>query len=213
MHMNKVIMFLISCDLILSAGWGFIAPIFAIYLANQIEGGDIAVAGFASGIYWISKSIVQPFIARYLDRNHGEIDDFYFLVAGLFVTALIPLGYLFATLPWHLYILECLHGIAMAAVIPTWAGIFTRHIDKHQEAFEWSVDSTALGFGAGSAGIVGGMLAETFGFQVVFILVSMFSMVSVLVLFPVRPLIMPKVKSMRRPPMKKPPFSEEQGSF
>ena len=171
------------------------------------------MAGFAIGLYWIVKSIVQPFLAWYLDGNHGEIDDFYFLVAGLFVSGLVPLGYLFINLPWHLYVLESIHAIAMACVIPTWAGIFTRHIDKGKEAFEWSIESTALGFGAGVAGILGGVLAEAFGFPMVFILVSAFTMLAVMILFPVRPLIMPKGRKLVRPAMRKPPFSEEKGAF
>ncbi len=201
---NKVVRFLIASDLALSAGWGFIAPIFAIYLTRQIEGGNASIAGFAAGIFWITKSLIQPFIARYLDRNHGEIDDFYFLVSGLFVAGLVPLGYFFIILPWQLYLLELVHAIAMACVVPTWAGIFTRHIDKGHEAFDWSVESTALGFGAGFAGALGGVIAESLGFQFVFILVSAFTMLSVLILFPIRPLIIPKGHRLVRPENKKP---------
>ena len=211
--LNKVVRFLISSDLALSTGWGFIAPIFAIYITGQIIGGDAKVVGFAAGLYWITKSIVQPFIARYLDKNHGEIDDFYFLIGGSFVAALVPLAYLFITLPWQLYIVESIHALAMACAVPTWAGIFTRHIDKGQEAFEWSVESTALGFGAGIAGALGGILVATVGFQFAFILVSAFSMLSVIILIPIRPLIIPKGHRLIRPELKKPPFSEEKGSF
>lgn len=210
---NKVIRFLITSDLTLSAGWGFLAPIFAIFILDNIEGGDATVAGFAVGLYWIVKSIVQPFIARHLDRNHGEIDDFYYLVAGLFVAGLVPLGYLFIQFPWQLYALEFIHALAMACVVPTWAGIFTRHIDKGEEAFEWSIESTAIGFGAGIAGMFGGVLAKMFGFEVVFVLVSIFTMLAVMILFPVRPLIIPKGKMLIRPEMKKPPFSHEKGAF
>lgn len=212
-QVNKVVRYLISCDVALATGWGFISPIFAIYLTDQIEGGDAAVAGLATGLYWIVKSIVQPFIAKHLDKNHGEIDDFYYLVGGLFVAGFIPLGYLFISLPIQLYALEMIHAVAMACVIPTWAGIFTRHIDKNQEAFDWSLDSTMLGFGAGVAGILGGVIAQFMGFQFVFLLVSMFTMLSVLVLFPIRPLIMPKLRAPVRPEIRKPPFSEESGSF
>ena len=201
---NKVVRFLIASDVALSTGWGFIAPIFAIYLTEgQIVGGNIAIAGSAAGLYWITKSLVQPFIARRLDKGRGELDDFNFLVGGLFVTGLVPLAYLFISLPWHLYIVEMIHAIAMACVVPTWAGIFTRHIDKNHEAFDWSVESTMIGFGAGIAGFLGGVLAEAFGFQFVFILVSAFTMFSVVALFPARPFIMPRVGRQVRPELKK----------
>ena len=204
---------MITSDLALSTGWGFLAPIFAIFIVEQIPGGNATVAGIAVGLYWLTKSVVQPFIARHLDRNHGEIDDFYYLVGGLFVAGLVPLGYLFVTLPWQLYLFEFIHAIAMACVVPTWAGIFTRHIDKGEEAFEWSIESTTIGFGAGIAGILGGVLAEAFGFRIVFILVSIFTLLAVLILFPVRPLIIPKGKVLIRPEMKKPPFSHDKGAF
>jgi len=210
---NKVVQVLVASDVALSAGWGFIAPIFAIFVAGQIEGANASVAGIAAGLYWIAKSVVQPFIANALDKKRGEIDDFYLLVAGLFVTGLVPLGYLFITTTWQLYGLELVHALAMACVVPTWAGIFTRHIDKDHEAFDWSVESTMLGFGAGVGGILGGILANTVGFQFVFILVSAFTMLSVVILFPVRPIIAPRVGKVARPEFKKPPFSHEKGTF
>src|SRR3989344_8698635 len=122
---NKVVKFLIASDVALSTGWGFIAPIFAIFVTEQID-GSIAVVGIATGMYWVVKSVVQPFLAKYLDGNHGEIDDFFFLVGGLFVSGLIPLGYLFINTAWQLYAVGFIHAIAMACVIPTWGAVFTR---------------------------------------------------------------------------------------
>lgn len=93
------------------------------------------MVGFVATVYWIVKSLVQPTIAKYLDREHGEKDDFIFLIAGMYVANLVPLGYIFSTQPWHIYTLEFIRGLAMACVVPTWSAIFTRHIDKGREAF------------------------------------------------------------------------------
>ena len=78
--LNKVIKVLIASDFLLQSGWGLIGPIFAIFLTKQIAGGSLEMVGFIAATYWLTKSIVQPFIASYLDKNHGEIDDFRFLV-------------------------------------------------------------------------------------------------------------------------------------
>lgn len=197
--LNRVIRFLILSDFVLTSGWGLIGPIFAVFVTQQISSGDVRVVGFAVSLYWISKSIVQPFIARYLDQNHGEVDDFYFLAGGLFVASLVPLGYLFIKTSIHLYMLSFVHALAMACVVPTWAGIFTRHIDREREAFEWSIESTSIGFAAGISGALGGILASTFGFQIIFVFVSAFTMLSVVLLFPIRPHIIPKGKITARP--------------
>jgi predicted MFS family arabinose efflux permease len=45
------------------------------------------------------------------------------------------------------------------------------------------VRSTSLGLGVGVAGATGGILVSLFGFEILFILVGVFSMLSVLLLF------------------------------
>jgi len=173
---NKVIQILISSDILLQSGWGLIGPIFAIFLTRQIQGGNLRMVGFVAATYWITKSVVQPFIAHRLDKNHGERDDILFLIVGMYAANLIPLGYVFSSQPWHIFTLEFIRGLAMACVIPTWAGIFTRHIDKGREAFSWSLESTGLGFAAGIAGAFGGILASLISFKLVFVLVSIFGL-------------------------------------
>jgi len=178
LNINKVNKILIASDFLLQSGWGLIGPIFAIFLTKQIQGGDLKMVGFIAATYWITKSIVQPFIANFFDKMGGERDDFHFLIAGMYVSNLIPLGYFFSTQIWHVFLLEFIRGLAMACVIPTWAAIFTRHIDKGREAFSWSIESTGVGFAAGLAGAFGGILASTVGFRAVFILVSVLGLMS-----------------------------------
>jgi len=205
MKINKVIKVLISSDFALQSGWGLIAPIFAIFLTNQIKGGSLEVVGFTATVYWVAKSIIQPFFADWMDKKEGERDDFVYLVVGSYVAAIIPFGYIFATLPWHIYALEFVRAIAMAAAVPSWAAIFTRHIDKGREAFSWSLESTGLGFAAGIAGAVGAWLVGFFGFQAVFFIVGLFSVISATVLVLVRDSILPRDGfSPRVPPIEKP---------
>ena len=183
---NKVIKYLIVSDFLLQSGWGLIGPIFAIFLTKQIRGGTLEMVGLVVAAYWITKSIVQPFIASYLDRNHGEKDDFMFLVCGMYVANLMPLGYVSSTEPWHIFVLEFIRALAMACVIPTFAGVFTRHIDKGREAFSWSLESTSIGFAAGFAGAFGAWIASAFGFQIVFVLVSFFGLLAASALLMIR---------------------------
>ncbi len=202
---NKVVRILIASDFLLQAGWGLSGPIFAIFLTDQIQGGNIEMVGFIAATYWIVKSIVQPFIAHQLDKNHGEVDDFKFLVIGMYVANLVPLGYIFSTQPWHIFALESVRALAMACVIPTWAGIFTRHIDKGREAFSWSLQSTGIGFAAGIAGAFGGVMAGILGFKIVFVLVSAFGILSSsALLFIKKDIFLKNHFSPRLPPAEKP---------
>lgn len=185
--LNRVIKTLIVSDFFLQSGWGLIGPIFAIFLTQQIEGGNVAVVGFLAASYWISKSMVQPFIAHFLDVKRGERDDFKFLISGMYIANLVPLGYFFSTQIWHIFLLEIIRGLAMACVVPTWSAFFTRHIDKGWEAFSWSIESTGIGFAAGFAAAFGGILAISLGFKTVFVLVSFFGLLAASLLFFIKP--------------------------
>src|SRR3989344_7496922 len=93
---NKIIKTLIVSDFFLNSGWGMMGPIFAIFIVKNVATGDITeaakIAGFAALSFWITKSLLQIPIGRYLDKNHGEKDDFWFMVAGTFLLALVPIG-------------------------------------------------------------------------------------------------------------------------
>ncbi len=189
---NKVVKIMIQADLIFISAFGFITPIFAVFITDKIQGGNVKVAGFAAAIYWILKSLLQVPIGKFLDKHLGEKDDFWLTIAGYFLAVLVPVGYLFSNLPWHIYCLQAVYGIAMGMSIPGWAAIFTRHIDKGKEAFEWSLESTAIGLGAGITGAIGGVLASQFGFNLVFISASLLALAGSLLLLAIRKNIYPK---------------------
>jgi len=184
-------------DIVINSAWGLLGPVFAIFLLEKIAVGNLAdgakIAGFATLFYWITKSIVQLPIGNYLDKNHGEIDDFWFFVMGTIITGLVPFGFLFSYLPWHIYILQILHAVGMSMVIPSSYAIFIRHIDKGREAYESGLDNTLLGVGAGITGAIGGIIVGYIGFQLIFILTGIFTFVSVFFIFWVRKDMLPKV--------------------
>ena len=121
-------------------------------------------------VYWVVKSLIQLPIARFLDKTDGEKDDFYALFLGYIMASISVLFFIFAKTPLHIYLIQAFFGIAMAVAVPAWYGIFTRHIDKLKENQEWSLDSIAIGIGAATSAALGGILANRYGFQTVFII-------------------------------------------
>lgn len=60
---NKVIKTLIISDFFLNLGWGFLSPIFAIFILERISNGGLAqaaeIAGLSALFYWIPKSFLK----------------------------------------------------------------------------------------------------------------------------------------------------------
>ena len=213
---NKVIKVMIASDVALLTGFGFIVPIFAIFIAQKIIVGDMGeaamVAGFAAAIYFGVRSLFMIPFGKYLDKNHGEKDDLYFVIIGNILAAGAVFGYIFSSLPWHIYALGGLYSLGMAMNIPGWTAIFTRHIDKGKEAFEWATRATIIGIGTGISGALGGIIANVFGFNVLFIGVGVFVLISAFLPFLIYKDIyhknhisprIPETKGLQGPPLPK----------
>ncbi len=190
--LNRVIKILILSDLALLTGLGFVTPVFAIFLTDNIKGGTVEVAGFAAAIYWIVNSLVMIPFGRFLDKRSGEKDDLWFVIIGNLLAVLSVVGYLFSKLPWHIYLCQGIFGLGMAMNIPAYTAIFTRHIDKGKEAFPWGVRGALVGIGSSIAGALGGVIAYNFGFNNLFIGVIIFLLLSALLPLLISKQILPK---------------------
>ena len=169
---NPVIKFFTLSDVFLLGGFGLLSPIFAIYITENIKGGSIEVVGISQAIYLFTTSLLQIPIAFYIDKNKGERDDFWLLFFGQIASSLIVISYIFISTPLQLYFVQFFYGVSVAMTLPTWYAVFTRHIDKKHEGMEWGVYRTLTDLGGAFAAAIGGFLAFKFGFDNLFVLVS-----------------------------------------
>jgi MFS family permease len=181
MRINHVIRTLITSDFLINSGFTVFGPVFAVFVTKQIDGGSMQVVGFAAAIAQIVKSVFQVPVAWYLDRNHGEYDDYYSMVIGTSLIACVPFIYMISSTPAHIYWAQVLFGLGSALAVPPWYAIFTRHIDKMRENVEWSLESIAIGISGASAAALSGVMATKFGFRSVFLLGGAFAILGVFV--------------------------------
>lgn len=175
MRISHTIRVLITSDFLINAGMSVFAPVFAVFVTKQIVDGSVEVVGFAAATAQLVKATLQIPVARWLDRNHGEYDDFYSMVSGSSIIALTPFMYLFASQAWHLYVIQAWFGIGAALAVPPWYAIFTRHIDKMRENVEWSLESVAIGISGAGAAALSGIIVSNFGFHWAFLLGGIFA--------------------------------------
>lgn len=180
---NNLIKILTYSDILILSGWGLVNPIFAVYITSQVQGGNLELVGLASAVFLILKSFVQIPVAKYIDQKKGEIDDAIVMTLGTFMVSLVPFLFILAKTAPQVLALQVFHGLGAALVTPGWMAIFTRHIDRHQEAEEWSIYMSMTSLGMALAGALGGFLAEAFGFELVFVLVGIISTVGACFLF------------------------------
>lgn len=178
---------MIFADFFFNGAFGVFAPVFAIFITGQIADGSAKVAGLSAAVYWIVKSVAQLPIARFLDKTDGERDDFWALFFGYFFASFVPLSYIFIDQPWQLYAVQGFLGFCMAWAVPSWYGIFTRHVDTWRVSFEWSMQSTfAVGAATAGASALGGYLVDIYGFNVLFIIATALSLIATFLLLAIK---------------------------
>jgi MFS family permease len=197
-NINKVVQTLVITDFFINSAFGSFGPVFAIFITQQITGGSASVAGYATAAYWLVKSIVQLPIARFLDRADGERKHFWAMFLGFFITGFVPIAYLFATKPIHLYAIESVHGFIMAWAVPAWYAIFTRHVDKWRISFEWSLESVfSVGLATAAASALGGYVYDHYGYYVLFLSAGIIAVLASFILLGLMKHLMP-IKGQER---------------
>jgi MFS family permease len=173
--MNRIIKVLILSDFIITSAFGFLAPIFALFLTDKIQGATIETVGFASAFYWIVAVLTRLPIARRVDRTPSEKDDFYFMIIGSILISAVPFLFILSSKIWHIYLIQAFYGLGYSLRLPGWFAMFTRHISKGREGYEWSLDGIVAGAGSAITAALGGVLASRLGFNALFIIIGVIS--------------------------------------
>jgi MFS family permease len=177
--LNKTLYLLWFSDVFILTGFGLITPIMAIYINSNVVGGTIIAAGLASAIYLTVKAIVQIPFSRYIDSHENRVK---WLHVGTFLIVTVPFQYLFAKNIYSIYIAQVVYGIGAGIAASAWLSLWSTHLDKHHEGFEWSLYSATVGLGTGLSAFLGGTLATFFGFQFTMFIMGTLSFVGLLIL-------------------------------
>lgn len=180
--MNKVLKILLLSDLFILSGFGLLAPIFAIFIKDDMIGGTILAAGIAQTIYLFTKSLFQLIISKWTDQEKGNKRELYTLIIGSLIFTCVPIFYIFSAHIWHIYIAQFIHGLGAALAYPGWMVLYTRFTDKNKEGYEWSIYNTSVSLGMAAAAAIGAFIADILGFNTLFILVAIFSLLGTILL-------------------------------
>jgi MFS family permease len=186
--MNRTLKLLIISDIFVLSGFGLIAPILSIYINDNLVGGSIFSAGLASTIFLLTHASLQLLFSYKFNPK----DRLWMLKLGTAIIVFVPLGYIFATNIYHIYMAEFMYGVGAAFAYPTWSSLFTAYLEKGRRGFQYSIYSSAVAIGTALTAAAGAWLAEKIDFKIVFILTGLIAMVGLLILFKLNKKILKK---------------------
>lgn len=186
---NKTIKILLLFLFVLNLSESLFGPLFALYVRGYVGGATIASVGIAVALYSIAKSLVQVPLARMLDRSGNERGEYYAMILGALISVVYALGLTFISSVEELYFLAALNGVGGAFLMAAYYGMFSHHVDRKLQSYEWSLFSVGgLTISVAIGAALGGILAERIGFTALLFIVAGLNTAAVALLIALLPL-------------------------
>jgi len=187
-RVNRIIQILLLFLFVLSVGDALFVPLLGVFVRDFIRGASLSTVGFSFAIFAVTKSFLQIPLARAIDNGINEHDDLTLMVIGGIISAFSVFMLIFVREIWQLYLFQALFGVGTASIFAAYYAIFSRHTDKGKEAFEWSLFSVGgLTVSVGLGAFLGGMIADRFGFSILFAASGMLSLIATVLLLLIYP--------------------------
>jgi len=177
-NVNPLVKAFIFSEMFLWSAWNFVIPIFAIFAANEIQGGSIKIAASAYSTYLIIRVITELIAGKYLldKKDTKKIVD---TIIGTFIIAVSFIGFSLSNTVLPLFIFFGTIGIGMGISAPAKYSLFACHLDKGKEALEWSFYDAISFTGMALSAALGGFIAAEYGFKLLFFLVSLLNFIAI----------------------------------
>lgn len=188
LRINRVIQILLTFLFVLSVSDALFVPLFGVFVRDFVRGATLSTVGFSFAIFAVTKSLLQIPLARAIDNGLNEHDDLTLMVIGGIISTFSVFMLIFVHEVWQLYLFQALFGVGAASIFAAYYAVFSHHTDKGKEAFEWSLFSVGgLTVSVGLGSFLGGMIADAFGFPILFAASGILSLLATVLLLLVYP--------------------------
>jgi MFS transporter, DHA1 family, multidrug resistance protein len=171
---NPIVKAFIISEAFLWSGWYLVIPIAALFVANEIPGGNIQIAATGYSVHLTTRVIFELLSGKYLSKTNDR-RKLYAACVGIIFTSIALFSFAFTNSVTLMLISYTLAGIGFGIGSPAKNALFSMHMDKDKETAEWGIADGVTFICNAAATAVGGYLAMQFGFHVLFFIAGIVS--------------------------------------
>ncbi len=177
-HQSKrAIKILTISDTLFFSGMEIAAIVFGIFVVNKIPGATVIELGYAHALFFLAVALTEPLLSNLFDTSPDYNLAFNGFVIGNLFKAIARIVFIFLANPLQLYILFFALGIIHSIGYPSFAKLFTKHLDKGMESFEWGFKDSLLSFSKVFICIASGYVVVLFGYSTLFVVSSILMLI------------------------------------
>lgn len=164
---NLRLRILLGTNAVIMTAGAMLGPIYALFVEEI--GGNILDAGLTYAVYAVVSGIVMIVSGNFSDRFRLEKAT---MNIGYLLLALAFLLYLKVDSVQNLFLVQVVLGIGQAIYYPAYDSLFSQNLVKGHYGLEWGIDEAKGFFSEALGATLGGFIAFTYGFDVLFICMS-----------------------------------------
>lgn len=176
-QINPLVKSFIISEAFLWSAWNFITPIFAIFVANKVSGGNVSIAASAYSVFLIARIIFELISSKYFAKS-SDNKKLKVTVVGISLLSVSYLGFAFTKTVFPVFLFYIFAGAGFGISAPLKNALFSTHLDKDKESVEWSMHDTVVFIGMALSTALGGFIASIYGFTFLFILAAIVNLLS-----------------------------------
>lgn len=173
MKLNRNIKILLYGGNIWYLGEGMLGPLFAVF--TERVGGDVLDITWAWALYLIVAGLLYIVVGKISDKYNNTEK---IMVMGYALNAIFTFGYLFVSVPWHLFVVQAGLGVAAAMATPTWDTLYAKHENRKHGGFQWGLAGGEAQIITGVAIIIGGYIISFASFTVLFLTMGIIQVIA-----------------------------------
>ncbi len=178
-NLNRIVEAFIVSETFFWAAWNFVTPIFAIFVINDIKGGNIQIAASAFSFYLITRVIVEVIAGRY-STGKSDFHKLWMTIIGMILLSGAYVGFSFSHSLVQLFFYYVITGIAIGIATPAKNSLFSAHLDHNKEPTEWGLYDAVTLLGIALATALGGFIASLYGFGPLFLLAALINILGII---------------------------------
>lgn len=169
--LNPAVRAFVISEALFWSGWNFVAPIFSIFVVKEIPGATVSQAAYAFTLYLVCRMLMELVVSHRAGRlsnpQRAVID-----VVGMTVVSIAYIAIALKPTLLAVFVFYGIAGVGFGISSPVKYSLFSRSLEKETEAAVWGVYDVVTLMGMAVATSLGGLIADMFGFRLLFLLAS-----------------------------------------
>lgn len=168
--MDSLLKAFIIAEMILWSAWNLINPVFAIFV-TRLPGGNVELAAGAVSAYMLVRVIVELIGGKVISKSRESV-KLTVTILGMVIMSVAYVSLAFADSTDKVFVFYSILAFGLGLASPAKNSLFSAHLDKNKEPFEWGLMDAAVFLGMAVTAVVGGFIAQNYGFKYLFFLAA-----------------------------------------